>query len=99
MPCLNGRQRTLIRGIILLYVSEKLKSLKIRVVDKSEWKVEQATDEKGFTKCVELDGYKFVYIDHFGKIHDLRPSESKPSYNNFINKPEKNIYSLLSQFK
>lgn len=44
---------------------------------------------------MELDGFKFIYIDHSGKIYDLRPKENIPSYNNFISKSEKEIYSLL----
>jgi hypothetical protein len=68
---------------------------KLKKVEKSEWKLEQNVDDKGLNKCIELDGYKFVYIDHQGKIHDLRPRDSIPSYNNFINKPEKELYQLL----
>jgi len=52
-------------------------------------------NEKGFKKCIELDGYKFVYIDYIGKIHDLRPRDSKPSFNNFAKKSEKELYQLL----
>lgn len=81
--------------IFIIFFSEKLKCLKLRPIDKSEWKLEQIVDENGFTKCVELDGYKCVFIDHSGKVHDLRPQETRPSYNNFINKPERELYQLL----
>ncbi len=76
-------------------ISEKLKELKLRLVDKSEWKYQPTIDDKGLTKCVELDGYRNVYIDPTGKIHDLRPQDSKPSYNNFLKKSERELYNLL----
>jgi glycosylphosphatidylinositol transamidase (GPIT) subunit GPI8 len=51
--------------------------------------------DKGFKKCIELDGYRFVFVDYLGKIHDLRPRDSIPSFNNFAKKPEKELYQLL----
>ena len=62
---------------------------KLNKVEKSEWKIEQNLNDKGFKKCIELDGYKFVFIDYLGKIHDLRPRDSIPSFNNLAKKSEK----------
>jgi len=52
-------------------------------VNKAEWKLHPNNNEEGFSKCAEFDGFKFVFIDYTGKIHDLRPEENRPSYNNF----------------
>lgn len=49
----------------------------------------------GFTKCIELSGYKGVFRDSKGVLYDFRPKEMCPSYNNFMNKDEKYIYELL----
>lgn len=78
-----------------LFFSEKLDELKLRLVDKSEWKLESNVNEKGFTKCIELDGYRNVYIDPSGKLYDLRPQDTKPSYNNFLKKSDRELYNLL----
>ena len=67
----------------------------MRLIEKSEWKLLPAIDDKGFTKCIELDGFKYVYVDPMGKIHDLRPQENRPSYNNFIQYSEKKLYEIL----
>jgi len=37
-----------------------------------------------FQKCIELPGYKYVYITKEGKIYDFRPQEGKPSFNNLM---------------
>jgi hypothetical protein len=66
--------------------SDKLKELKLRIVDRSEWKLEQDIDENGYRKVTEMDGFKYVFVDNSGKVYDLRPQENKPSYNNFMKK-------------
>ncbi len=76
-------------------LSEALVENKLKKIEKSEWKIEANCDDKGFKKCIELDGYKFVYIDYIGKIHDLRPRDTIPSFNNFAKKSEKELYQLL----
>lgn len=72
-----------------------MNNLKLRLIEKSEWKLQPNVDEKGFTKCIELDGYKYVYVDPKGKVHDLRPKENRPSYNNYIKLPEEQLYEIL----
>ncbi len=72
-----------------------MKELKLRLIEKSEWKLQPNLDDKGFTKCIEFDGFKNVYIDPQGIVHDLRPKDTKPSYNNFMKYPEKTLYELL----
>jgi hypothetical protein len=56
----------------------------LRIVDRSEWKFEPDTDDKGNRKVTEMEGFKYVFVDSSGKIYDLRPVENKPSYNNFM---------------
>lgn len=74
--------------------TDKLKELKLREVDISEWKMEPNSDSNGYNKCVEFTGYKYVYIDHLGKLHDLRPKETMPNYTNFMNKVNLHLYNL-----
>jgi len=57
--------------------------------------MEPIVDDLGLVKCIELDGYKFVYVDYTGKIHDLRPKDTMPCFNNFIKKSEVELYQLL----
>ena len=68
---------------------------KLRLIKKSEWKLQPNVDDKGFSKCIELDGFRNVYIDPQGRVYDLRPKDTKPSYNNFMKYSEKNLYELL----
>jgi hypothetical protein len=91
----------LIQGKLKIFIfknkfnSPKLKESLLRPIEKYEWKITPNIDDKGMKKCVELDGFKFVYLDYQGKIHDMRPRENIPSYNNFINKSERELYDLL----
>jgi hypothetical protein len=64
----------------------KLKEMKLRIVDRSEWKLVPDVDDSGFKRVTEMDGYRYIFVDAQGRIYDLRPQENKPSYNNFINK-------------
>lgn len=72
-----------------------MKDLKLRRVEKAEWKIEPKVDGEGFSKCVELDGFKYVFVDYLGKVFDLRPKENIPSFNNFSKKSEKELYTLV----
>ena len=49
----------------------------------------------GYTKCIELCGYKGVFRDSKGVLYDFRPKEMCPSYNNFMKKDDKTIYNFL----
>ncbi len=64
-------------------------------MEKFEWKLEPNLDDQGLTKCIELDGFKHVYVDPQGKVHDLRPKATLPSYNNFMKQSEKSLYEQL----
>jgi hypothetical protein len=92
---INGREAIDVSNNFHTSYSIIQESLKLKQIEKSEWKIEPNIDEKGFKKSIELDGYKFVYIDYIGKIHDLRPRDSIPSFNNFSKKSEKELYQLL----
>jgi hypothetical protein len=61
-----------------------LNEFKLRIVDRSEWKLQPDIDDKGHRKVTEMEGFKYVFADSSGKIYDLRPQDTKPSYNNFI---------------
>lgn len=76
-------------------ISSKLKEKKLRVVQLQDWKKEQNIDEKGFSKCFEMPGYKYVFLDYNGQTFDFRPIEGKPSYDNLKTKPESQLYELL----
>jgi hypothetical protein len=95
MLCLNGLLKISIQGNLYNTIkSLVLLENKLHKVEKSEWKIEQNLNDKGFKKCIELDGYRFVFIDYLGKIHDLRPRDSIPSFNNLAKKSEKELYQL-----
>ena len=68
----------------ILDVSEKLKENKLRLVEQKNWKKEVELNSDDYIKCIELPGYKYVYITKEGKIYDFRPQEGKPSFNNLM---------------
>lgn len=74
---------------------DKLIESKLRKVDIQNWKIEPDVNEEGFIKCIELTGFPFVFRDFKGIIHDMRPKENVPSFNNFAKKDEKELYKLL----
>ena len=65
-------------------VSEKLKQNKLRLIEEKNWKKEVEINSDDFKKCIELPGYKYVYITKEGKVYDFRPEEGKPSFNNLM---------------
>ena len=64
--------------------SEQLNKNKLRLVEEKNWKKEVEINSDDFKKCVELPGFKYVYITKEGKIYDFRPQEGKPSFNNLM---------------
>ena len=64
--------------------SEQLKENKLRLVEEKNWKKEVEINSDDFKKCVELPGFKYVYMTKEGKIYDFRPQEGKPSFNNLM---------------
>ena len=77
--------------------TEKLKENKLRVVKIGDWKKEPKLNKDNFEKCLELPGYKYVYLNTNGKVFDLRPEEGKPSYNNLIKLPDDKLYGYLTK--
>ena len=67
-----------------LDINDKLKENKLRLVEEKNWKKEVSINSDDFQKCIELPGYKYVYITKEGKIYDFRPQEGKPSFNNLM---------------
>ena len=72
-----------------------MKENKLRVVKIGDWKKEPKLNKDNFEKCLELPGYKYVYLNTNGKVFDLRPEEGKPSYNNLIKLPDDKLYEYL----
>ena len=64
--------------------SEKLRENKLRLVEEKNWKKEVEINSDDFKKCLELPGYKYVYVTKEGKVYDFRPEEGKPSFNNLM---------------
>ena len=64
--------------------TEKLRNNKLRLVEEKNWKKEVEINSDNFKKCMELPGYKYVYITKEGKVFDFRPQEGKPSFNNLM---------------
>ena len=67
-----------------LDMSEKLKENKLRLVEEKNWKKEVEINSDDFKKCIELPGYKYIYITKDGKVYDFRPEKDKPSFNNLM---------------
>ena len=76
-------------------ISDKLREKKLRLINIKGWKKEPKNDEKGYEKCIQLPGFKYVVSDSNGKIYDFRPQKGKPSYSNFIKMPKKQLCRLL----
>ena len=70
-------------------ITQKLKENKLRLVKINDWRKEPKYKDN-FEKCMELPGFKYVYLNSEGKVLDFRPEEGKPSYNNLMK---------LSEFK
>lgn len=64
--------------------SNKLRENNLRLVDEENWKKEAEINSDNFKKCIELPGYKYVYLSIDGKIYDFRPEEGKPTFNNLM---------------
>ena len=76
-------------------VSEKMKDNKLRLIKITDWKKEPKVDKDNFEKCMELPGFKYVYLTTDGKVFDFRPEEGKPSYNNLIKLPDVKLHEYL----
>ena len=75
--------------------SQKLEENKLRLVQKENWKKEIDINSDNYKKCVELPGYKYVYITKEGKIFDFRPEEGKPSYNNLMKLSDIDLHQYI----
>ena len=64
--------------------TQKLRENKLRLVEEKNWKKEVELNSDNFEKCVELPGFKYVYVTKEGKVYDFRPEEGKPSFNNLM---------------
>jgi hypothetical protein len=76
-------------------VSEKLKQNKLRLIEEKNWKKEVEINSDDFKKCIELPGYKYVYITKEGKVYDFRPEEGKPSFNNLMKLDDIELHQYL----
>ena len=52
-------------------------------------------DKDNFEKCLELPGFKYVYLNNDGKIFDFRHEEGKPSSTNLIKLPDIKLHEYL----
>ena len=64
--------------------SEKLRENNLRLVEEKNWKKEAEINSDNCKKCLELPGYKYVYLTKDGKVYDFRPEEGKPTFNNLM---------------
>jgi hypothetical protein len=64
--------------------SQKLRENNLRLVEEKNWKKEVELNSDNFQKCIELPGYKYVYMTKDGKVYDFRPEENKPTFNNLM---------------
>ena len=75
--------------------SEKLKENNLRLVEEKNWKKEIELNSDNFQKCIELPGYKYVYLTKEGKVYDFRPEENKPTFNNLMKLNDIQIHQYL----
>ncbi len=75
--------------------SQKLEENKLRLVQEENQKKEIDINSDNYKKCVELPGYKYVYITKEGKIFDFRPEEGKPSYNNLMKLSDIDLHQYI----
>jgi len=75
--------------------SDKLKENNLRLVDEKNWKKEVELNSNNFKKCIELPGYKYVYLTKEGKIYDFRPKENKPTFNNLMKLNDIELHQYL----
>ena len=64
--------------------SYKLRKNKLKVVDLKNWNIKPNINSKNYKKCIELPGYKYVYLTYDGKVYDFRPKKNKPTFNNLM---------------
>ena len=64
--------------------SYKLRKNKLKVVDLTKWNIKPNINSKNYKKCIELPGYKYVYLTYDGKVYDFRPKKNKPTFNNLM---------------
>jgi len=74
--------------------SQKLKENNLRQVDLSRFKSEPEEVE-GLKKVFEIESYSGMFKDSKGHTYDLRPHETCPSLNNFLNKDKTELQPLL----
>ena len=74
--------------------TQKLIENRLRLVKINDWRREPKYKDN-FEKCMELPGFKYVYLNSEGKVFDFRPEEGKPSYNNLIKLSEVKLSEYL----
>jgi hypothetical protein len=79
---------------------EALVQAKLRNIEGVKFKSEPDLDSKQFLKVQEIDFYPGVFKDPTGKLHDLRPKDTCPSYSNFKKMEIKELQAhLLKAYK
>ncbi|CAG9331159.1 unnamed protein product [Blepharisma stoltei] len=71
-----------------------LKQNNLRLVNKENWSVEPI-EVDGLEKVKEVPGFQGLFMNHLGKVHDLRPAEICPCFNFYFKKSKKELLSLL----
>lgn len=78
------------------YYRAQLKKRSLRRVEIAEWETEPDKDSKGLRKVFALGQFPGVYRDSAGQLHDLRPQDTCPCFNNFMNKGILELLELLA---
>jgi hypothetical protein len=74
-------------------IEKKLDQKNLRKVNIKDWKIlPNELDNK--KKCVELQGFPYVFIDCDENIHDLRNKDNCPSFNNIMKKEKRDIKNI-----
>lgn len=79
------------------YYAAELKKRQLRKVEVTNWEWEDDMDAQGFRKCYALNPFYGVFRDSAGALIDLRPKGNCPSYENYMNKDQVELYELLEK--
>mmetsp|Transcript_13288 Transcript_13288/g.24926 ORF Transcript_13288/g.24926 Transcript_13288/m.24926 type:complete len:360 (+) Transcript_13288:1210-2289(+) len=75
--------------------SEKLRSQKLRLVSEESWNNEPVFNSAGLEKVKQVPNYPGLFQSSRGVIHDMRPQETCPCFDNLFKKPKRTLRELL----
>jgi hypothetical protein len=75
--------------------AERLRSKRLRVVPEETWNVEPFINSQGLEKVKALTNYPGLFQTSRGVVHDMRPQDTCPCFDNLLKKSIKTLKDLL----